>query len=727
MRTVVINTSAMEKDMRFDILFRIPFGEERLLWLNEDLPNLGGCVKTITERILKTPHFVDKDLNLIVIVDKYAFPYRRYRDFNEVYDRLLLTYVRSVLVEPLEKENLSPREYCLFTVEYRSEDEMPINLLRPTFRNADEEQEYAERSAVQTEEDAPQPQEDGAHRLKPRRSLPGKQKNGRPNGSGSEDSYQDQILCKLFCWKRDGKPQDIAWKIVIDEPKNVQIDLEPAFYDLAKSARDMDEDRDAFRALFPLLEERLQKVYDVDENEKKRTFLFSVTCDSENERDITMAYFQALVRVYHCIEEGRLGIECPALTEEEIRQMLQEAYAKYDFYAREENIPVRFEVLDGPNDDAVIENFAKLEIKIPADTTFSDPLIRAVFSSSPGTPPSVDSKESGSLDDKFLECAKKLYAGHDRESIEAQNTEVLMLCMGQYLEWRDEKSVDDMRFALENENKDRRLSLEYKQPGMGEVVGRYEKLEQKYAALHKKDVENIVTVENDPLDYEDVCHKTSVLCAKYEHLCKKGRLYKLAAIGGAVCVLLLFSGYMIYCGVTGWQGLARLPLYLGTLAAFAFAYLTSVSLYIRKVRIKKLKCYEELKVLKKDSETRRLNSLIRLKDYYETVMTNAETHSLWWMVILEKYRRDLVLGGLRNEHVKLFDDLRKATAGFATKLKIDIVDKKNSGKKEGYKAKLPDFDVEKSYFEEPNVKYYSFFEPDPDHNTQPKGTEGHDA
>ena len=70
MRTVVINTSKAEQNMRFDILFRIPFGEDRLFWINEELQertDYAGKIRQFTvEAFDKIVVCVPKDMFAII-------------------------------------------------------------------------------------------------------------------------------------------------------------------------------------------------------------------------------------------------------------------------------------------------------------------------------------------------------------------------------------------------------------------------------------------------------------------------------------------------------------------------------------------------------------------------------------------------------------------------------------------------------------------------------------
>ena len=697
MRTVVINTSKAEQNMRFDILFQMPFGADRLFWINEELQNLGGCVKTIADRVLKDAHFVNREMNVIVIVDKLAFPYGRYEAISEMYNKLLRLYVRSTLLQPLAKISLQPKESCLVTVEYATNPDLPIDFFEKMYDNADEQaraKEEARRKKAEKQYD------ENGEALPDRHTYDDDRPpySDKTAGDGNIDQLQKQILMKLFGWQTGMHGDELKWDVVIDVAQGTIINFETVFPDIVKTCR-LSGDRDLLDLTIKNLIEALVKA----EGEKNPVH-YEIKCPFDSERDISFAYFQSLVHVYNCIEQGTLNVPAVNISEEKLKTLFEQAYAKYNYYADENHIPLTLEKLEGPRDAEVLEKFADLTITLPEDASVTDPLIRRAFSPEPLRDAADERLTKGSLDERFTNCAKAIAEDYAREHIEAQNTEVLMICMNQYLAWRDEKTAEGLKAALDEANKRKDDDPALKQDGIADITGRFEILEKKYEEMRKEDIENIVSVANEPADYENVCHRTNVLCTEYDHLCKQAKRYKLAMFGGAACVAVLFLAYLIYEGVSGWKGLARLPLYLGTLAAFAAAYLCAMGWYIHKIRAKKTDLFIQLKELKELGEKRRLESLVRLKNYYETVMTRAETHSLWWVVVQERYRRNFRLGTLKSDHVKLFGDLRKATLGFATKMKVYI--DRNAAVKE----KWTDFDVEKSYYDDPNVKYYAFFE-----------------
>lgn len=698
MRTVVINTSKAEQNMRFDVLFRIPFGEDQLFWINENLQDLGGCVQIISDRILKSSHFVKKDLNVIVIVDKYSFPYGRYEALKEMYNNLLLLYVRSTLLEPLGKLGLPPKESCLVTVEYATDNNLPLDFFGDVFNNADEQ---AQEKQTEIElPDEPEENNDSRRRLDISSRKKTKQSKSEDlNGNESIDYQKKLILMKLFGWPESQSGPKVTWDVEIDAAEGTKINFESVFPTIAEDCRKSYEARNMMNHLIQQMLEKLGQA-----NIEKNPAHYEIKCVHDNERDVTIAYFQSLVHVYNCIKQGTLTADVPLLTEDEIKSLFEKAYAKYDYFADENHIPLALEKLQGPYDADALERFSKLTIKLPENASITDPLIMQAFSPEPLNQLEDKRITDGPLDERFANCAKVIADDYTRERIEAQNTEVLMLCMNQYLAWRDEKTVDGLKTALDDANKNGAEDPAYQQDSVAKITGDFELLKKKYEEMRKEDIENIVSVETEPADYENLCHEASVLCAKYDHLCKKGKRYKLAMIGGAVSVAVLFIAYLLYEGVSGWKGLARLPLYLGTLVAFAAAYFCSVSYYIRKIHTEKQDLFDQLRELKKLGEKRRLDSLSRLKNYYEKVMTRAETHSLWWIVVQERYRRNFRLGSLRSEHVKLFSDLRNAVLGFATKMKADV------DRAVTFSEKWTDFDVEKSYYEEPNVRYYSFFD-----------------
>ncbi len=697
MRTVVINTSKAEQNMRFDILFRMPFGEDRLFWINEELPNLGGCVQAIADRVLKNAHFVNRAMNVIVIVDKLAFPYGRYEALKEMYNKLLLLYVRSTLLEPLARISLQPKESCLVTVEYATDPNLPLDFFEKMFDNADEQA----RAKEEARKKKPARQYDENGDALPDRHAYGDARPAyadEPAGNDNIDQLQKQILMKLFGWQKGSFGAESSWDVTIDADEGTKINFETVFPDAVKTCR-LSPNRDLLDLTIKNLIETLETA-----NLGKDPAHYEIKCPFDSDRDVTFAYFQSLVHVYNCIEQGTLNVPAVNISEEKLKTLFEQAYAKYNYYADENHIPLTLEKLEGARDAEVLEKFADLTITLPEDASVTDPLIRRAFSPEPMQNLEDPRITKGALDERFANCAKAIAEDYAREHIEAQNTEVLMLCMNRYLAWRDEKTAEGLKAALDEANKRKDDDPALKQDGIADITGRFEILEKKYEEMRKEDIENIVSVANEPAYYENVCHRTNVLCTEYDHLCKQARRYKLAMFGGAACVAVLFLAYLIYEGVSGWKGLARMPIYLGTLAAFAAAYLCAAGWYIRRIRAKKTDLFLQLKELKEIGEKRRLESLVRLKNYYETVMTRAETHSLWWVVVQERYRRNFRLGTLKSDHVKLFGDLRKATLGFATKMKVYI--DRNAAVKE----KWTDFDVEKSYYDDPNVKYYAFFE-----------------
>ena len=133
MRTVVINTCKEEQTLRLDLLFRIPFDEDHLIWLNEPLSAPESCIEAVYSRLITDVHLVDRNLNLIVVADQSSFPMGGYRPVAEVYSKLLVAYVQKRLIEPMAERSLMVKSAMLLLIDNAVSD-LPYGFFPDTLR-----------------------------------------------------------------------------------------------------------------------------------------------------------------------------------------------------------------------------------------------------------------------------------------------------------------------------------------------------------------------------------------------------------------------------------------------------------------------------------------------------------------------------------------------------------------------------------------------------------------
>ena len=733
MRTVVINTCKEEQTLRLDLLFRIPFDEDHLIWLNEPLSAPESCMEAVYSRLITDVHLVDRNLNLIVVADQSSFPMGGYRPVAEVYSKLLVAYVQKRLIEPMAERSLMVKSAMLLLIDNAVSD-LPYGFFPDSGADAEDALASDDQDLQLAAENERETLETELAALKKRSDKEELDRDILVNDAGrlvdpdefeiletlnredpkNPDYLFRRIIKKIFGWKDDSPANQLNWSIRINDETEI-IGFEDVFPDVIDECKHAKAQINTCKLA---VDGVFQALTGPAAERGKDRILLLYPLHRNPDSDPSLTYFHALYCVYCCVESGTLHLVDP-IPDAEVRLLIAKAYAKYTYYSQEQHIPVQFTSLENPKDMDVLERFSEAPFSLPEQPVFKDPLIKKAFLPKEEQQLSEDlSLAEGSLDERFFRCAEIISEEYNREKIEAQNTEVLMLCMNQYLAWRDSKTADLLKQTLD-------LAAEDSQQGetgsLSEMSGRFELVKKKYEAMHNEDIERIAAVDNEPADYDDVCHEVDVLCAKYDHLQKKGKKYKLALFGGLASVAVMFFAYVVFVGVSNWEGLVRLPMLAGTFGALCAAYLASCVYYTRKIRKQKVVLLDEIMKMKQLSEERRLESLIALKEYYESVMTQAETHALWWLVVAERYRRNLVLGKLRNEHLKLFHDLQKATLGFATKLKIDI------NRQAAYQEEFTGFDVERSYFEAPNLSYYSFFEQTAPKQTDDRDEEGSDT
>ncbi len=705
MRTVVINTSKEAKKSKLDILFKAPFDQTSLLWIDCKLDELGECAGQIRQSLIENTDTVDRDYQLIVLVDLYPLPLGNDKKAVKVYEQLIERYIRFSLLENLYSSlNLSPRGVAMYFVDSaKALRGLPLDTL---VDNIKEQERLAAAAEAEREQRRKQAQQD--------------------LGGDIEDTafeqkkkirHRTEEQCKLmeiFGWKEDMRSKDFNWKMKISVTGDSAIDFSEVFKDTSYSIAKSHETAEVLEialdeVLAPIEDSNLQGVgrFPV------RKVIYYV--ERENEQSKLEGFFCVFAGIFTCVQEKLLLTRPVILKEEQIRQMLISALKKYRHFSLEENIFVQFEPIEKifKQRNSICEK-RKNEIKNRSEFKGKTDEEVADMVMSEQTLASSDRKSQKlqGLDQEFHKIAEDIFRHYDDEVIRKQNNRIVKSCLEGLWTWRDDQTSESFKAIVDTaiETSGSGADSQNRNPKRDNI----EFIEEEYEAKRDDLINKVTDAEHKLASNTNILLETKDLVLKYSDWMRKGKWYWISTVGALFTLLATVFPFFYTEISSGAAGLGFRLNALMVLATCAFLYAVASSVYMAYIGRKKRELICQLEEKRNESLQNRRDSIIALYHYYSDTVVEAESHYLLWREILRRDRENAKKGVKRNYHINRLKGLSGLVERFGTMLKIDTDSegKADPDDLKNYQDKRLRLNGEEPFYEQENQRVYRFLPED---------------
>ncbi|MBQ9975786.1 MAG: hypothetical protein IJP16_04680 [Clostridia bacterium] len=771
MRTIVINTTNEISDTGLDFLFKAPFDSSAFLWYDCKLSEMGECAEDIKKSLITTTDIVDKDYNLIVLIDLYFLPYGKACNMISLYQRLLVKYISDVFVS----------DYCFLngmvpqniSVAFLDSSSNSFNIEFYQKKSNAVEQAREEREKILSKEKKTRIKTDKNGMLV---DLP-----DTDDDSVSVYSPEDKAIMLLFGWSEGIDSKSINWRLKLSNGE--ELDFSKVFSAISHGISHSFEGAKILRTLLRDINDALPSFSDGDfegtmiyelslpSDINKTVNVLSYRFPRENERQLVEGYFTIYANVFSCIGDGTVLRSVKPFNDGDIEMLLKRARAKYKHYSEDENIELETEdvrlIVEGREklkkmfvDDAEelyglksvdgrdtcdkIRNKVASILGIKGDG--KDKSIGVDFTAFKTAFDSKNHKgnaaaliedyrykidndrESGgreglqdkhlrkqrlssSLDKGFKALVEAIYENYDADRIKAQNKKLIDNCYRSFWDSRDKQS--------------HRTLIEYinglkpaDNSGNHEEQVKQELDDVKNGDLHfyradkaddyNKLVEEITDVEHKICKNRDVLLETRSLALRYDDIKRRGRLGTLAVVGGLIAIATAILPYILIQGQSINSNIVHLVLYLLFTAGFAALYLIASIIFLNGIIKKKRALMSEAADLFAQSVWDRWESAVAFYTFYAKTTVEAEAHKLIWSEVEERVEKNRRYCAERNNHKIRLGHMIGLVDRFITRLKYSTDDGAESYSFEGC-DKLKGHEA---YYTEHNRRIYSILDKD---------------
>lgn len=677
MRTIVINTSKEAINTKLDVLFKAPFDQSSLLWYEGELADIGASAEVIKQTLINDTDAVDRDYNLIVLVDLYAFPRGNERNATRLYKALLARYIGASLVKRLNDEfSLLPAGVAVYF--------------------ADSAQKINDWNIGALADDNPIEQQDKIRQelLQKEKSRKKTSKNEDLSDDGPElnekktstRSVEQRLIMDLFAWSEDINKDGFSWLLKSSVGSNETLDLSAVFESVAgdikrshRSAKVLELAIEAVESILPpksgewndFVRIKLPFIADYGIN------CITVSFERDNEQTLIEGFFNVFANIFTCVQTKTLSAKAEAYSMEKIREMLLNALKKYKYFSDEKNISVEFEpiakifeiresIFKARRETAHRNNKYK-------DKTPEEVAEEIMSETAKGRPEQVTVKMHG-IDREFYGLVEDIFNNYDSELIKEQNSRIVKDCLTGLWNWRDKQTCEDFRRTVDEELK-KALAKESITEDKSNVRETVTFIEEQYEKEYTELVNEVTEAEHRLSANKNILLETKNIVLKYGDLMRKGKWYLISFIGALLAIAVSILPYIYTEYYSGNDNIVFKIMYLLFTAGFACLYGFSVSVYAAKIHRKKSTLVRELEELKLKSESERKESIAALYKYYSKTVIETESHCLLWREILRRDRNNSKKGIKRNNHIKHLEFLIGAVQRFMTMLKFEYGDR----------------------------------------------------
>ena len=711
MKTVVINTSKEAKNTKLDVLFKAPFDQNSLLWIESELHALGETADLIRQSLIDDTDTVDRDYQLIVLVDLYALPRGNERQAVEIYQMLIEKYIRFSLVEMLYSGlNLAPRGVAMYFVDSSKRvrgldmdslvDNIKVQEAQVASANVQKEARLAGTGCDQEGNLSDEPV--------------ATQKFSRKRNES------ERILMEIFAWTEETKSSDFSWKMKTSLAGDESIDFTEIFKDTSSSIAKSHVTADV---LTIALQEVLAPLEDSRFSGVGKFPVYKLVClvKRDNEQSKIEDFFCVFANIFSCIQENRLIPELIRFEKDQIKMLLLSALKKYQYFSREENIYVKFEPVAKIFElrKTICERRKKEARNQSEFKNMSDEQVAELVMSENGPMrEKAPERKLRGLDRTFHGIAEDIFDNYDPDVIRAQNNRIVKSCLEGLWGWRDEQTSEFFKKIVSDALKEAN-----RMPGSEENELKRDTIafiEEEYEACRDELINEVTDAEHKLASNKNILLETKDLVLQYGDWMRKGKWYWISLIGAifTVAATIFPFFYTEYLAGTS-EDSFRINMLL-IIGFCAFLYALAASVYIVYINRKKITLIDQLRTLHEKSQEERKASIIALYHYYNDTVVDSESHYLLWREILRRDRENAKKGIKRNYHIKRLKNMIEQVNRFITMLKIDTSNTAAIDHKvlESFKKEKLQLNGEESYYTEENQRVYSFL-PDNFVSTEP--------
>ena len=724
MKTIVINTSKEAVETKLDILFKTPCDRNSLIWLETELKDIQNVPPLIRQALVDNTDIVDRDYNLIVLVDLYRLPRGNDSGFASVYKPLIARYIgMNVVCKLYSDQGLIPAATSIYFADSSTESAW-YTYTEFEAQNAEEQRKKQNREALEAEEkqgsmtDGEDGLVDVFDAADPRASKKSKR------------AQRQKFIMELFGWTEEMTKNDISWILPIDAGKEKVLDFGSVFMLENTSITSRPDGYSVVDSAISAVEKLISETAEVNGDSKNGCFVsflsnsatieYSTNCithhfERDNEQTVIEGFFNIFANIFTCVQKKRISQQFKLYSGEKIKQMLLSALKKYEYFSDEDNITLEFEpiakiyeikdeIFKARRSASQIAN--KNKDKTPYEV--ADEIMAETVSEKTTA---VTEKMRG-LDREFHSLVESIFNNYDTELIKKQNGRIVKECLTGLWNWRDKQTCDDFRQTVDATLKRASGEGGKTKSNVRETVAFIEaEYEREYSQL----INEVTEAEHRLSANKNILLETKDLVLKYGDLMRKGKWYLVSFIGALIAIAVSVLPYIYVEYYVGTDNLVFKVMYLLFTAGFACLYGISAAIYTSKIVSKKRKRKDDLEQLKLKSESERRESIAALYKYYSETVVKTENHCLLWREILRRDRENSKKGIKRNNHIKRLEFLIGEVKRFMTMLKLDYEDDACRVTDEDIKRYTEEglyLDAEESFHSATNQKIYSVLSED---------------
>ena len=679
MKTIFINTSKEAARTRLDGLFSAPFDRNSLLRYDCELNQIGNAASDIKQALISDADMVDRDYNLIVLVDLYGFPQGNDKHFINIYKQLVSRYIGTTLIYELhDKMNLRPQNTAIYFADSSAKHE---NFTAQYNNEKEKEEEKKEQLNYQANSYEYEIEEENNTASDLTDKVPATNNKPLYMGRKKEYSYEDKILMQLFSWKEDCKKEDFNWKLRYSITDEIYLDFSSTFEKTADSIKKSDKTADFLgialietkKDIIFSHEDSSSAIQQIPEIQGYSVTIHTCSFNRNNEQSLIEGFFKAYANIYTCVQEQKISDSVTDFSKDEIEKLLNEALCKYKYFSAEENIELDIKPVGSVFEkrSSAFERFKKraLENNKYKDMT-ADDIAKQIMTESNSRKKEKHINTNGmrGTDLTFHNMVEDIFCNYDMDVISEQNNSLIKNCMLTLWDWRDRCTNDEFCQTLVNEQ----INIDIKNNGLScESVEFYA---DDYKKEHNRLVGEITQVEHRLSANKNILLETQDLMSKYAVLMKKGKKYLVSFIGAVIAVLASSIPFIYIQSYSAKKMFVPILISLIFTAFFAALYAGASAIYMMVIRRQKKALSIQLSRIKEASENDRKTSIKALYNYYTNTIIEANFYYLLWQELLKREKENSQKEIMRNAHITKLTELIESIKRYITMLKIQPIE-----------------------------------------------------
>ncbi len=679
MKTIFINTSKEAAKTKLDGLFSAPFDRNSLIRYDCELNQIGDKASDIKQALISDADTVDRDYNLIVLVDLYGFPFGTSEACVALYKQLVSRYIGQTLIYKLYSEmNLRPSKSAIFFTDSSNEHENFV----PEYNNEkDKEAELKEQLTLKAIASDDNAEDETEIKSDDNNKTPDTTK---PMYMGRKKEYnsEDRLIMQLFSWKEDCKKEDFNWQLKYSITDDLYLDFSSTFKETADSINKSDKTADILGiALIELKksisfsqEERTTATQPIPEINDYAITVHTCKINRNNEQSLIEGFFKVYANIYTCVQQQKITETVIDLQEDEIKKLLNNALSKYTYFSEEENIELNMKPVGCVFEKrtSAFERFKENALKNSKyrDKT-ANQIASEIMSESNNKKKEKHINTTGmrGTDLSFHKMVEDIFGNYDIDVIKEQNNSLVKNCMLTLWDWRDRFTNDEFCQTLVSEQINTEIEKD-KEKNEGLICESTDFYADDYKKEYNRLVGEITQVEHRLSANKNILIETQDLMAKYAVLMKKGKKYLISFIGAVIAVLASGIPFIYMQSYSAKKMLTPILVYLIFTAGFAALYAAASAIYMAVISRKKYALTVQLSRIKEASESDRKASIQALYNYYTNTIIEANFYYLLWQELLKREKENSQKEIMRNAHITKLNELKEKVKRYITMLKF---------------------------------------------------------